>query len=82
MNLTEKQTNLLKRVATSPDGQELIILLEEVVRYYSDIRLVQNKTMEEFIARQLASSILDNEIISRLKKLSKNNNNKNQEEYE
>ena len=80
MQISNRQQEVLQRLANDSDGEVLKSFLVDVMRHYADVRNLVEPTKEGIMARQLACTILEEEIISRLSKKTENITNK--EEYE
>lgn len=81
MQLKEQTKDAFYRISQTSDGKEFIHFLRDLVSSTSDVRKIVNITTEDVKGRQLACSIIEDEIISRfLNTSSKSEINK--EEYE
>jgi len=66
--MTEKDVKLFKSLHQGQTGRDLVDYLERLQSELCDIRLLQGKEIEkEVIARTLASRIIQDSIISKIK---------------
>jgi hypothetical protein len=80
MQVNKDTLDALIRIGKSHDGKTLINFLKELVTSTSDVRKIINITTEDVKGRQLACSIIEDEILSRFATASKDGINK--ENYE
>lgn len=73
MKLNELQLKVINRLAGSSDGSVLITILESLVAELRDIRNLTDTTPDAIRGHLLAGNILEEELISRLKKTSTDN---------
>lgn len=73
MKLNELQLKVINRLAGSSDGSVLITILESLVTELRDIRNLTDTTPDAIRGHLLAGNILEEELISRLKKTSTDN---------
>lgn len=68
MQLSPLQFKVIERIANSSDGDILATILEDIIKEISDIRKLDSQaiTVEEMRARQIACTLIENEIIQRL----------------
>lgn len=68
MQLTPLQFKVIDRIANSSDGAILASIFEDIISDISNIRnLHANITTEEIRGRQIACTIIEDEIMARLK---------------
>lgn len=67
MKLNALQHKVLQRLRSGSDGVVLVSILEDVVKELSDVRNIKEVNEVEVKGRQLACTILEEQVISRLK---------------
>lgn len=83
MQLSPLQFKVIERIANSSDGDILATILEDIIKEISDIRKLDSQaiTVEEMRARQIACTLIENEIIQRLK-IKRSKGEENLDSYE
>lgn len=80
MQINNQQQDVFTRISKTPDGKELINFLRNLIASTGDVRKIVDISVESVKGRQLACSIIEDEILSRFTTTSKDGINK--EEYE
>lgn len=80
MQISNQQQDVFTRISKTPDGKELIKFLRNLIAFTGDVRKIVDISIESVKGRQLACSIIEDEILSRFTITSKDGINK--EEYE
>jgi hypothetical protein len=68
MQIDSKQQEIIQRIANDSDGKHLLAFFKNLASHLADVRTMTNVSAEEVKAKQLACSIIEDEIINRFKR--------------
>lgn len=68
MQINNRTIEAFHRVSRSDDGQHIIQFIKDLVTEQSDVRKITDMSVESIKGRQLACTIIEDEILSRFDK--------------